>query len=266
MRRFKFASVAAALSLIAMLVHAAPSHAESTLQTVKTRGTMIAGVRFDSPPYGSVDSNGKNVGIDIDVAGEIAKRLGVKLELVRVTGQSRIPTLNSGKIDLLVADLTHTREREKAIDYTMTYVEDGVGIMVRKGSDIKTAANLNGKAVSFVQGSTADAALRKAAPEAKITMYQEYPQAFLAFQQGLTDAFLSDALILDQFAKTDPGKFEVLSPYLVPEPIAIGLRKNDSDWRNALDSILQDMVVDGTWQRIIKKYVTLPMQAPKVFP
>jgi len=266
MRRFKFASVAAALSLIAMLVHAAPSHAQSTLQTVKTRGSMIAGVRFDSPPYGSVDANGKNVGIDIDIAGEIAKRLGVKLELVRVTGQSRIPTLNSGKIDLLVADLTHTREREKAIDYSMTYVEDGVAVMVKKGSGIKTPSDLNGKAVSFVQGSTADAALKKVAPQAKITEYQEYPQAFLAFQQGLTDAFISDALILDKFVKTDPEHFEILSGYLVPEPIAIGLRKNDSEWRNTIDGILQDMVVDGTWQRIIKKFVSIPMQTPRVFP
>jgi len=66
-------------------------------------------------------------------AEEIAKRLSVRLELIQVTGQSRIPTLNSGKIDLLLAALTHTRAREKAVDFSITYVQDGLGIMVKKG-------------------------------------------------------------------------------------------------------------------------------------
>jgi ABC-type amino acid transport substrate-binding protein len=265
MYRPKFAFLAAGLAAVAMAI-AQPGMAESTLQTVKTRGTMIAGVRFDAPPYGSVDASGKNVGIDVDIAGEIAKRIGVKLQLVQVTAQSRIPTLNSGKVDLLIADLTHTREREKAIDFTETYIEDGVSVMVRKNSGIKKAADLNGKSVSFVQGSTADAALKKTAPQAKITVYQEYPQAYLAFQQGLTDAFLSDALILGTYVKSDPANLEVLSPYMTPEPIAIGVRKNDSDWRTTLDEAIQDMSADGTWTKIVDKYVSVPMPKPRVFP
>jgi polar amino acid transport system substrate-binding protein len=265
MYRPKLAFLWAGLALVAMLF-AQPGMAESTLQTIKSRGTMIAGVRFDAPPYGSVDAGGKNVGIDIDIANEIARRLGVKLQLVQVTAQSRIPTLNSGKIDLLISDLTHTREREKAIDFTETYIEDGVSVMVRKNSGIKKPADLNGKNVSFVQGSTADAALKKTAPQAKITVYQEYPQAFLAFQQGLTDAFLSDALILGTYVKSDPVNMEVLNSYLTPEPIAIGVRKNDSDWRSALDGVIQDMSADGTWSKIVEKYVAVSMPKPRVFP
>jgi polar amino acid transport system substrate-binding protein len=265
MYRPKLAFVAAGLAAIAMFF-SQTSVAESTLQTVKTRGTMIAGVRFDAPPYGSVDANGKNVGIDVDIASEIARRLGVKLQLVQVTAQSRIPTLNSGKIDLLIADLTHTREREKAIDFTETYIEDGVSVMVHKNSGITKPSDLNGKSVSFVQGSTADAALKKAAPQAKITVYQEYPQAYLAFQQGLTDSFLSDALILGTYAKSDPANLVVLSSYLTPEPIAIGVRKNDSEWRTTLDEMIQDMSADGTWSKIVEKYVTVAMPKPRVFP
>jgi polar amino acid transport system substrate-binding protein len=265
MLRSRFPLLIAAI-LLAMMSFASPSFADSTLQTVKSRGTLIAGVRFDSPPYGSVDANGKNVGIDIDIANEIARRLGVKLQLAQVTAQSRIPTLNSGKIDVLIADLTHTREREKAIDFTETYIQDGVSVMVRKNGAIRQPSDLNGKSVSFVQGSTADAALKKAAPQAKVTVYQEYPQAFLAFQQGLTDAFLSDALILGQYVKSDPANLEVLGTYMTPEPIAMGLRKNDSDWRDALNGVLQDMVADGTWSKIVTKYVAIPMPKPAVFP
>src|SRR5437763_6634187 len=77
--------------------------ASSTFEEVKARGKMIAGVRYDSPPFGSLDSNGKVVGFDIDLINDIAKRLGVGIELVQVTAKTRIPTLESGKIDIIAA-------------------------------------------------------------------------------------------------------------------------------------------------------------------
>jgi ABC-type amino acid transport substrate-binding protein len=242
------------------------AHAESTLKVVKDRGTMIAGVRFDSPPYGYVDASGQNVGFDVEIAGEIAKRLGVKLELVRVTGQSRIPTLTSGKVDLLVAALTKTAEREKVVDFTMTYVTDGSAAVVKKGSPIKKISDLNGKTVSFVQGTTADAGMKEKAPQALITKFQEYPAAFLAFQQGITEAFIGQALGLDRFIKTDADKYEVISELVVEDPTAIGVRKDDTEWKDTLNGLLRDMVKDGTWSKIMTKYVSIPLEAPKITP
>src|SRR5687768_16879203 len=95
-----------------LFVGVEPASAQSTLDAVKARGTLIAGVRFDTPPYGSLDATGKSVGIDIDIANEVAKRLGVRLQLLQVTGQTRIPQLNAGKVDLLLAALARTPERE----------------------------------------------------------------------------------------------------------------------------------------------------------
>ena len=265
MRRSKIAFLAAAFGLLALLFCSGPSQAQSTLQTVKSRGTLIAGVRFDTAPYGFLDASGKNVGIDVEIAEEMARRLGVKLELIQVTGQSRILTLNSGKIDLLLAALTHTRAREKAVDFSITYVQDGLGIMTKKGSAIQKLGDLNGKSVATVQGTTLTAPLKKVAPQARVAEYPEYPQAFLAFQQGLADSFGADLTVLDKFLKSDPNA-EILSVALAPEPIAIGMRKNDSEWRNTLNGLLQDMVTDGTWERITKKYVSLSLPAPEVWP
>jgi ABC-type amino acid transport substrate-binding protein len=266
MRRITFIRTLAACCTIGLVAIPGVSHAQSTLQAVKSRGTMIAGVRFDSPPYGFVDASGKNVGFDIDFAEEIARRMGVKLELVRVTGQSRIPTLNSGKIDLLVAALTKTAEREKVVDFTMTYITDGAAVVVKKGSPIKTPADLNGRSVAFVQGTTVDAGLKEAAPNAQPIKYQEYPAAFLAFQQGLADAFIGQAFGLDQFLKAEPGKYEVLTKWLYADPIAIGVRKGDTEWKNALDTQLKAIVADGTWNKIVKKHVSIAVEAPKVSP
>lgn len=259
------AAMSGLLSLIFLFAALATADAQSALETVKSRGTLIAGVRFDTPPYGTVDAAGKNVGIDIEIAQDMAKRLGVKLELVQVTAQSRIPLLTSGKVDLLLAALTHTREREKVVDFSITYILDGVRIMVKKGSSIRGPDDLSGKSVSTVQGSTNIPILKRVAPNARVIEYQEYPQAFLALKQGLADAFVTDLFILDKFAKSDPS-FEVVGPYLAPEPIAIGVRKNDSAWRNALNDLLQDMVLDGTWARIVKAHVNVSIPAPEVWP
>jgi polar amino acid transport system substrate-binding protein len=254
-----------AVALALSLAIAAPATAQSTLDTVKSRGTLVTGVRFDTPPYGSVDASGKNVGIDIDFANELARRLGVKLELVQVTGKTRIPLLTSGKIDLIVAALTHTRERDKVIDFTITYIQDGVKMLVRKNSGIAGPDDLKGKTVSTIQGSVNVPLVQKAAPQARILEYQEYPQAFLALKQGLAQAFVTDVFILEQFAKGDPD-YAIVGPYLAEEPLAIGVRENDSKWRDELNYLLQDMVADGTWSRIMSGYISQPIPKPEVWP
>ena len=254
-----------ALSLIgATIGHAQIARADSTLQTVKDRGTLLAGVRFDTPPYGFVDAAGKNVGVDVEIAAEIARRLGVKLELVRVTGQSRIPTLTSGKVDALIAALTVTPEREKVIDYTMIYVTDGSSVVVKAGSPIKTIADLNDRTVSFVQGTTADEGLRLKAPNAKVLKFQDYPSAFLAFRQGLADAFIGETLGIGQFLNTDPGKYDALPEVLHPDPIGIGLRKDDTEWKAYLNEQLKAIIRDGTWSAIMAKYVGTAVEIPKL--
>jgi ABC-type amino acid transport substrate-binding protein len=258
-------------SVVVMLTFAISFHggealAESTAEAIKSRGSMIEGVRFDSPPYGSVDANGQNVGIDIDIANEIAKRLGVKLELIRVTGQSRIPTLNSGKVDLLVAGLTRTAEREKVVDFTMTYITDGGAVVVKKGSTIRAPKDLNGRTVSYVQGTTVDAGLKASAPDAKVTKFQDYPAAFLAFDQGITEAFICQFLGVGDFIRANPEKYEVLTELVAVDPIAIGVRKGDTEWKTELDEILKSIITDGTWATIVKKHVAVNVEPPKLLP
>src|SRR5262245_16893593 len=115
-----------AIPLFLMCVWLTPAAwAQSTLETVQKRGTLIAGVRFDMPPYGYIGDNGSNTGMDIVIVETIAKKLGVKLELKQVTAQTRIPMLQNGTVDVLAAGIAHTIEREKVIDFTVTYFESG---------------------------------------------------------------------------------------------------------------------------------------------
>lgn len=263
-RRQWFWTTLFALVVVVFSVTHTSAIAASALDDVKARGKMIVGVRYDSPPFGSLDSNGKVIGFDIDLITDIAKRLGVGIEMVQVTAKTRIPMIESGKIDIIAAVLTHTRERDRVIDFSISYLLDGQRLLVKKGSGIKGAGDLKGKTVSAVQGSYNEATIRKIVPEAKVLVFQEYPQAFLALKQGLADAFTTTATILEGVAKQDPD-FESVGEFLTSEPIAFGIRENDSKWRDAINFALQDMVADGTFKTIFEKYFTLPYRAPETW-
>jgi len=244
-----------------------------TLDDVKERGKIVAGVRFDVPLFGYVDENGKNIGFDIDLLNEIAARLGVGVELVSVTGKTRIPMLQSGKVDMLIAATTHTRKRDKVIDFSITYVTDGMRLLVKKGSSIRSHKDLAGKTVTTNQGSTNLDIIRKVAPEAKTLVYQEHPQCFLALRQGLADAYTSTEFILGKFAASDPdNEYEIVGPYLSREPIAMGVRQNDSEWRDTLNFTLMAMTEDGTFENIWNKWLgtdseyKLAVQFPELWP
>ena len=98
-----------------------------------------------------------------------------------------------------------------------------------------------------------------AAPGARVLVFQEYPQAFLAMKQGLADAFTTIVTILEAVGKKDPG-FEIVGELLTSEPIALGVRENDSKWRDALNFTLQDMAADGTHKTIFERYFSFPYQ------
>src|SRR5581483_637225 len=134
------------------------------------RGKLIAGVRYDSAPFGYLDASGKVTGFDLDLINDIAKRMGVPIEYVQVTSQNRIPLLLSGKVDVLAATVTHTREREKVIDFSIDYAWDGTKLLVNKGSGIRSIADLNhsGKTITSNQGALDGPAAIKLAPQAKL--------------------------------------------------------------------------------------------------
>lgn len=266
-RRWLARALVAACVALPVLASALAASA-STLDDVKARGKLIVGVRYDTAPYGFLDATGKVVGLDIDLASEVAKRLGVSAEFVQVTAKTRIPMLQSAKVDLLAAALTHTREREQVIDFSITYIVDGSKLLVKKGSGIRSIEELNkeGKTIACIQGSMDEVNARRLAPKAKILDYQEYPQAFLAVKQGLADAMTTVVSTLDRFAKQD-NSVEVVGGFLNNQPIAFGVRPDDSKWRNAVNGALQDIVEDGTYKTIYAKYFSTPYeQLPETWP
>jgi len=236
---------------------AARAEDASTLDEVKGRGSLRAGVRQDVPGFGSVDEQGRIVGFDVDIAAELAKRFGVKIELVPVTAATRIPLLAQRRIDLIAATLTHYRERDKVIDFSIGYFWTGQKLMVKKGSNIKSLADMAGKRAGTTAGALALQNLLKAQPGAIGQTFEGYPEAFLAMQRGLVDAVVADVIILAGLRANapNPGDYVIIGDSLGGGDYAIGVRENDSKWRDAINFALQDLWRDGTWDKIFERWI-----------
>ena len=211
------------------LAETARAETPSTLEGVKQRGVLRAGVRQDVPGFGIVDEKGGTVGFDIDIATELAKRLGVKIELAPVTAATRIPLLQQGRIDLIAATLTHYRERDRVIDFSIGYFWTGQKLMVKKSSNIKSLADMAGKRAGTTVGALALKNLAAAQPKAVGQTFEGYPEAFLAMQRGLVDAVVADVIILAGLRANapKPGDYVIVGESLGGGDYAIGVREND---------------------------------------
>src|ERR1700756_3305618 len=155
--------------LAALLAIAAVADAQGTLETVKKRGKLIAGVKTDFPPFGYVDAGGKNLGFDVDVAHRFARSLFTdenKVELVAVASGNRIPFLQSGKLDIIIATVTITDERKQVVEFSDPYFLSGSLLLVPKASAARGLEDLAGKTVAVVQGAIQDKDVEQLQPRA----------------------------------------------------------------------------------------------------
>lgn len=196
------------------------------LSTIKKRGELVVGVKFDSKPFGFVE-NGKLQGYDIDIAHLLAKRILGNEKLVRfveVTPTNRISMLNSGEVDMLVATMTITPKRLEVVDFSVPYFYAGQAIMIRKGTSIKTVGDLNGRRVIIILGTTGERNLRYFAPEAVLQGYKSYQAGFKGMLNRKAEALTTDDAIIAGFVIDHP-EFMMLPQRYTQEGYGIAFRK-----------------------------------------
>ncbi|MDP7504045.1 MAG: transporter substrate-binding domain-containing protein [Nitrospinota bacterium] len=228
--------------------------AESTLAKVKKRGVLVAGVKFDFPPMGFIDKKtGKPDGFDVDLVKEIAKKLGVKTKFVQALSKTRIPLIVNGNVDLIAATMTHKRSRDKVIDFSMHYLITGQRFITRKDTGIKHISQLAGKRVAAVQGGNAGPNLLKVQPKATVVPFQEHTENLLALKQKKVDAMVTDDILLQWMAKNNPDLVVPGKLYTI-EPYGMGLRENDSDWRDFVNEVLLELWETKRYHAIWRKW------------
>ncbi len=236
----------------------AQSGGESTLDRVNELGVVRIGIRFDNPPLSYIDEDGNWIGFDVDLANEIAERLGVEIEQVRVDETTRISFLQEGQIDLAVASMNHTRSREEAVDFSITYFWDSQTFLVREG-EFESIDDLFGRIVAMNAGSSAIGAWQRyveanGGPAPEIVEFTDKIAAVQALRDGAVDGYAEDGITLAALSAGDDS-LVLLSDGFNPVQFGIGLPENDSDWRDSINFILQDIWTEGTYFEIYDRWL-----------
>ena len=244
------------LAAVFVLGCAAASWAGDTLAQVKKKGVLVCGVKDSTKPFGYIDEKTRTiVGYDVDFCREIAAKLGVKLELKPVTSSTRMPDLITGKIDMIAATMTKNEERAKQIDFSYMYFYTEQKFLTRKGA-VKKLADLEGKKLGTSKGSTSEQNAKKALPAATILSFDDYPQAFLALQQGRVAAVTTDESILVGLmnAAKDKNGYEIPNIPISKEPYGLGMRKGDTNFVNFVNKTIPSMEKSGEADKIYRKW------------
>lgn len=256
MKRTLVWSVTAVAVAMAVQLATAPVSEASTLDEVKERGTLIAGVRYDMPPYGYVAEGSKVSGIDIRIVERIAEKLGVELQLQQVTAKTRIPMLVNGNVDVVAAGIAHTQERDEVIDYSVTYFVSGNQFLVRKDSDVESYRDLKGETVATIQGTPYMRGLQRVEPSIEPLTFQEYPQAVLAVERGRAAALMADDTTLAGLVEGREDSLKIVGDIRDFPRWFVGLavRENESDWRDFLNFALIELWQDGSLEEFAAEH------------
>jgi polar amino acid transport system substrate-binding protein len=224
-------AVGAAVSVLATSACGGGSQASSSsnaLKAIQDRGTITVGSCLAEPPWGLINGQGQPDGFDVDLAKALAKDLGVKLKTVEMTSASRIPSLQTGKVDVVSCSFTVNALRKKQIDFTEPTIVQGNSLAVPKDSPIKSLADLTGKTVAVSKGGTSVAVTTAANPKAVQQPYESYSAAFLALQQHQADAMIDTSSVLDGSVAKDPNLKVVLDGKVGPTVnFALGVKKGE---------------------------------------
>lgn len=239
---------------------AAESQAEETTEEeAKTTdgGTLIVGFDQDFPPMGFVGDDGEYTGFDLELAQEVAKRLGLEYKAQPIAWDSKDMELESGNIDCIWNGFTMTGRED---DYTWTepYMANQQVFVVANDSDINSQADLAGKIVEVQADSSAEAALKEA-PELTATFKEllttaDYNTAFMDLEQGAVDAIAMDVIVAGYQIQQRNADFKILDDSLSEEEYGVGFKKGNTELRDKVQSTLEEMAEDGTLQEVSKKW------------
>ena len=216
-------------------------------------GTLIVSFDQDFPPMGFVGDNGEYTGFDLDLAKEVASRLGLEYKAQPIAWDSKDMELESGNIDCIWNGFTITG-REDDYTWTTPYMANKQVFVVANDSDIKSQADLAGKVVEVQADSSAEAALKEnqdlANTFCQLLTTPDYNTAFMDLEQGAVDAVAMDVIVAGYQIKQRNADFKILDDSLSEEEYGVGFKKGNTELRDKVQGALEEMAADGTLAKI----------------
>ena len=238
----------------------AASESYRTLDEIKEDGTINIGVFSDKNPFGYVDENGDYQGYDVYFANRLAKDLGVKVNFVSTEAANRIEYLQTGKVDVILANFTVTEERAQEVDFALPYMNVALGVVSREDNVIKSLDNWNkDDSIIVISGTTAETYLTENYPDIPLQKFDSYATAKEAFQNGTSVAWANDNTEVIAFALQNKGYTVGISELGNKDTIAPAVTKgNDSlrEWINSeIETLGQENFFHKDYEETLVEYV-----------
>lgn len=278
MRFTKFAVAIAAAGALALsgctgggTTEAAPEtpkvefEAGSTMAKLQEAGKITVGTKFDQPLFGLMSPSGTPEGFDVEIAKIIASELGIdenNITWKESVSANREPFIQNGEVDMVVATYTINDKRKEVVSFGGPYYMAGQDILVLKGNPekIKSVDDLKGKNVCSVTGSTSAANLQAAG--ANVLATDTYSNCLEPLRSGQVVAVSTDNVILAGLASQNEGEFEVVDNPFTEEPYGIGIKKEDTQFRNFINDTLEKAFKDGRWAKAWEKTAGKVLSTP----
>jgi polar amino acid transport system substrate-binding protein len=250
-------AIAAALFASAALVTVASADA---LEDIKARGTLIVGVKADYKPFGFRDPSGAIIGLEPDLAADVASKLGVKLELVPVVSANRMEFLNQGKIDLMIATMSDKPERRKIVQVIEPlYYSDAINVLLRKDAPVGSWSDLKGKKLCGTTGAFSSKVIAQQYG-AEIASFDGSEMPLLALKNGDCIGYLFDqTFIVGKLDDNDwKDGYHMPLPGIMETPWAIAVKLGEINFRKFMEDIHKDWMKSGRIMELEKKWHVPP--------
>jgi len=263
--RLKHSLVSLSLALGLALAAGAPSAAQGlppVPAAIKQQGLLRVGVKCDYPPDGYLDAQGKPQGVEVSLAKQIAAyAFGSpdKVELACVTAANRIPSLQGGKIDLILATLGVSAERAQVIDFSESYAWGGSDVLVPKDSPVKSLTDFAGKNVIVMKGAWQTGWFEKNVPSANLLKLDGISDGLQALLQKRADGFAHDLDVLRPIAKKN-GDVKLVGEIYQLGYRAAGIRKGEKDWVDYVNAAIAQAKTDGLIGKWVREHVEADLQ------
>ncbi|MBF8970924.1 MULTISPECIES: transporter substrate-binding domain-containing protein [unclassified Streptococcus] len=244
------------LSLLFLSTSVAATELPDQVQKIKDAGVLRVGVKQDVPNFGYLDPKDNQYhGMEIDIAQQIAKELGVKIEYTPVTSHTREPLMDNGQVDLIIATYTITPQRQESYAISTPYYYDEIGFLVNQKSGIKSPKGLDGKTIGVSQGSTTKANLQAFAKENGLSFnfveLGSFPELAISLYAQRIDAFSVDKSILSGYTSKQT---QILDQGFNTQEYGIASKKTNTELIDYIDNLIEKWTQDGTLKQIQDSY------------
>lgn len=210
----------------------------------------VVGTNAEYPPFEYVE-NGEIAGFDAEIIKEAAKRIGIEYKWLNTNFDGLIPALQTKKVDIVIAGMSVTPEREKAVNFSVPYLTSNVAIVTNSKNPIKDMNDLSGKSYGVELGTTKEASARKI-DGAEVVPFSSTTGALVALKSGKIDGMVLDESVSSKYIEKNPEL--VLVGVMEGEPKAAAFNKDDKELMENFSKVLEEMMADGTVAELREKY------------